>query len=158
MNIVNFFPEQKRINSHIKIDTTLSDYKLFARKHLQLHVRLSDLANETSCYKYWIDGEKILDSNTIFEKYILCFKQIITLGLDKKYDDVDEITITPSEYCLSDQFINLYIDVNDLIISPSKDHYITILEDFLSLGVSLGYTEQQIIDGFYNIADKKVAL
>lgn len=152
MNIANFFPEQKQVNSHIKMDNTLSDYKLLARKHLQLHIKLSDLANETKCYKYWVDDENILDSNTIFEKYVICFKQILSVGLDKNYDDVDEITITPSEYCLSDQFINLYIDINDLIISPSKDHYITILEDFLSLSISLGFTEQQIIDRFYDIA------
>lgn len=158
MNIANFFPDQNQVNSLIKIDSSLSDYKLFARRHLQLHVKLSDLANETKCYKYWVDEETILDNNTIFEKYIICFKQILSVGLDKNYDDIDEITITPSEYCLSDQFINLYIDVNDLIISPSKDHYITILEDFLSLSISLGFTEQQIIAGFYDIADRRATL
>ena len=43
---------------------------------------------------------------------------------------------------------NLYIDINDLIISPSEDHFLTLLEDTLILGVSLGYSEEEIIGSF----------
>ena len=45
-------------------------------------------------------------------------------------------------------FLNLFIDINDLIISPSTDHFNTLLEDVLSLGVTLGYDEEQISKAF----------
>lgn len=148
MYIANLFKIQEKEYSDLVIDTTLSEYKILARKHLQLHIAMSDLANETNCYKYWLNDEKVLDNNTIFAKYIACFKHLISLGLYHKYNDIEEIDIELSDYCLSDQFLNLYIDINDLMISPSKDHFITLTEDFLSLGISLGFTEKIIIDEF----------
>ena len=109
---------------------------------------MSELANETKCYKYWIDDNFTVEKSNVFDKYISCFRQVLSLGIDKGYDNIECITIQPSEYCLSDQFLNLYIDINDLLISSSEDHYVTLLEDFLSLAISLGFSEQDIIDGF----------
>ena len=148
MQIEDLFRIQKEANNKITIDTTLSVYKLIARKHLQLQIKMSDLANETKCYKYWLDNDSTINKDEIFIKYISCFKQVISLGIDKEYDYIKDVTIQPSEYCLSDQFLNLYIDTNDLLISPSEDHFTTLLEDFLSLGISLGFSEQDIINGF----------
>ena len=158
MDISDLFKIQKEINDKLIIDPSLSDYKLFARKHLQLEIKMSDLASETQCYKYWLNDEITQDKDLVFKKYISCLKQIISLGLDNSYDYIREVIIQPSEYCLSDQFLNLYIDINDLIISPSEDHFTTLIEDFLSLGVSLGLSEQMILDGFYDDDDIKIAL
>lgn len=150
MHIANLFEMESKSTNNLIIDSNLNEYKILARKHVQLHIALSDLANETKCYQYWIDEKTILNDDEILKKYIYCLKQIISLGLYNSYNDIDIIDIEPSEYCLSDQFLNLYIDINDLVISPSKDHFITLTEDFLSLGISLGFTEKLINDGFCN--------
>ena len=68
--------------------------------------------------------------------------------IDKHYIENYEIVLRPNDYCLSDQFLNLYIDINDLIISPSNDHFFTLLEDALSLGITLGYSEEEIFNSF----------
>ena len=81
-------------------------------------------------------------------KYTDFLTHIINLGLDKHYIDSYDITLRPNDYCLSDQFLNLYIDINDLIISPSVDHFFTLLEDVLSLGITLGYSEEEIFNSF----------
>lgn len=148
MHIANLFSTQKELINTIVIDKTLSEYKVFARKHLQLHIKMSDLANETKCSTYWIDNQHTFNSNSTLEKYITCLRDIISLALDNNYDDITNINLAPSEYCLSDQFLNLYIDINDLVMSPSKDHFITILEDYLSLGLSLGFNEEVIENEF----------
>lgn len=150
MNIANLIKFQKEASIEFVIDSTLSDYKILARKNLELNVKISDLARATNCYKYWINDDTVLDDNKIFEEYISCFKQIISLGLHNNYTDIEEVTAETSEYCISDEFINLFIDINDLIISPSKDHFITLIEDFLSLSISLGFSENLILDGFYH--------
>ena len=139
MQIEDLFKIQKEANNKVQIDTNLSGYKLLARKHLELQIKMSELANETKCYKYWIDDNFTVNKSTVFDKYISCFRQVLSLGIDKGYDSIKCITIQPSEYCLSDQFLNLYIDINDLLISSSEDHYVTLLEDFLSLAISLGF-------------------
>ena len=148
MNIKSFFETQRERSKQIIIDDSLGEYKIWARKHLELHTKISHLADETKCYKYWISEDEKLNKSSLFEKYLDCFAHIITVGIDKKYDSVEEVAIKPNDYCLSDQFLNLFIDLNDLIISPSEDHYITLVEDFISLGITLGYSETQIVESF----------
>ena len=146
MNIKALFEAQREKNKKIIIDNSLSEYKIWARRHLELHTKISYLADETQCYKYWISENENLNKSVIFEKYISCFSLILSFGIDRKYDDIEVIKAKPNDYCLSDQFLNLFIDLNDLIISPSEDHYITLMEDFLSLGITLGYSESSIED------------
>lgn len=148
MNIISLFEVQREKNKQIAIDKNLNQYKLSARKHLELHIKLSSLADETKCYKYWLDDNSEIDKEIIFKKYLDFLSQVLVIGLDSNYANITEIKVLPNDYCLSDQFLNLYIDINDLIISPSEDHYLTLLEDFISLGVTLGYSENKIIDSF----------
>lgn len=148
MNIISLFEAQREKNMQITIDKNLNQYKLSARKHLELHIKLSFLADETKCYKYWLDNNSEIDKDIIFNNYLNLLGQILVLGIDSKYDDITDIKVLPNDYCLSDQFLNLYIDINDLIISPSKDHFLTLLEDFISLGITLGYSENKIVNSF----------
>lgn len=149
MDISKFFEKQKISTKDIIIDSSLSDYKIWARKYLQLHTKLSSLADKTQCYKYWVsETDESVSEEVIFDSYISVLDQILNVGIEKNYDTVTEIAVNISEYCLSDQFLNLFIDLNDLIIAPSLDHYITLLEDFISLGLTLGYSEEQITKSF----------
>lgn len=151
MNILCLVESEKEKRNQILVNEELSQYKLFARKHLELQVKLSSLAQETNCYKYWVDDNNDLNKEIIFDKFIDFLSHVISLGVDKNYIDDYEITLRPNDYCLSDQFLNLYIDINDLIISPSSDHFFTLLEDILSLGITLGYCEEKINNAFiYN--------
>lgn len=148
MEIKSFFEAQMQRNKQLIIDIKLSEYKVWARKHLELHTKISHLADETKCYKYWIGEELEINKETLFKKYLDCFTTIISIGIDKKYNSIEEISVKPNDYCLSDQFLNLFIDLNDLIISTSEDHYLTLVEDFISLGITLGYSETQIKESF----------
>ena len=87
--------------------------------------------------------ELVIDSNLNENKNYTCLKKLI---------------VKPNDYCLSDQFLTLLIDVNDLIISPSIDHYKTLFEDFISLGISLGFSINQIEEIFFKNDCCKIAL
>ncbi len=150
MNLQNFFKVQDEANKLLVMDKTLNDYKLTARKLLSLHVKLSDLANETKCFRYWEEEDNSPSKDAIMTKYIDCLSHILTIGLDKNYSDLKEVDLNPNDDCLSDQFLNLFIDLNDIIISPSKDHYQTLFEDFMTLGISLGYSESIIDDKYHS--------
>ena len=150
MEIKSFFEAQIERNKQLIIDSNLSEYKIWARKYLELHTKISHLADETKCYKYWMGEDLEINKEALFEKYLDCFATILSIGIDKNYNSLEEISIKPNDYCLSDQFLNLFIDLNDLIISTSEDHYITLIEDFLSLGITLGYSKAQINESFLN--------
>lgn len=146
MNLQKLFELQQALNDRIVAEHNLKGDSLLPKQLLALHVELGELANKTNCFKYW-SNKVSSDKSIILEEYVDCLKFILTIGLHKKYNDI-EISSTPSEYNLIDQFLNLYIDVNDLLIASSKDHYITLFEDFLSLGVTLGFSENDIEDSY----------
>ena len=150
MNISSIVESQLEKNKQLLINHELPEYKLWVRKHLELHVKLGSIAEETKCYTYLENVSSSLNKDIIFKKYVDFLAHIISLGLDKNYISNYEVALRPNDYCLSDQFLNLYIDINDLIISSSSDHFFTLLEDTLSLGVTLGYSEEQIINAFIN--------
>ncbi|MFR5266411.1 dUTP diphosphatase [Clostridium sp.] len=158
MKLNYFFTYQKQLNERILINQNLNDYKITARMHLALQVNISELANETKCFVYWDNVTPSISRDIILEKYINCLNHIFTIGLDRKYTDIDEIAIERSSLCLSDQFLNLFVDINDLRTSPSKDHYSTLLEDFFALGLSLGLSLDVIKDTFFNKDIFEVAL
>lgn len=153
MFISNLFKVQKELDKKLNINPELDEYKIKARQNLELHIKVSDLANETNCFAYTTDRKENTDNNVVLSKYVQCLKQVLSVGITNGYDEVDEITIQPNEYCLSDQFLNLYIDINDLIISRSEDHFETLFEDLLSLGITLGFSEQQIIQEFNKLSN-----
>ncbi|WP_040214698.1 dUTP diphosphatase [Clostridium polynesiense] len=150
MKLQNLFKIQAERNKSLDILPNLDEYKLNARKLLALNVRVGALANATKCFKYWED-EEVIHRDNILTRYISTLSCILTVGIDKKYTDIESVETRPNEYCLSDQFLNLYVDINDLLVSSSKDHYITLMEDFLSIGHTIGFSEQEIIDNFNSL-------
>ncbi len=151
MFVSNLFKIQKELDSKVVINPELDEYKIKARKNLELHVKISDLANETNCFDYKESKDSNFNKERIFKKYLICLQQVLSVGITNEYDNVTEISMQPTEYCLSDQFLNLYIDINDLIISRSEDHFETLFEDLLSLGNTLGFSEQEITEGFQHL-------
>ena len=144
MNIQPLFKVQKKYNDSLPINDELDSHKLQVRKNLEFEIALGDLASETACFNYLTKKARPINLTAIFNKYITCISQALSLGIDHKYTDLIAVSMNPNDYCLSDQFLNLYIDINDLIASPSIDHYLTLLEDLLSLGLTLGFSESQI--------------
>ena len=153
MNIQPLFKEQKNYNDTLSINEELDLHKLQVRKNLEFQITLGNLASETLCFNYLTPNIKPVNLTAIFNKYITCISQTLTLGIDNKYTDLIGVSISPNDYCLSDQFLNLYIDINDLIVSPSMDHYLTLFEDLLSLGLTLGFSEFQIQSQFIKNLD-----
>jgi dimeric dUTPase (all-alpha-NTP-PPase superfamily) len=158
MNIQPLFKVQKKYNDNLPINDELDSHKLQVRKNLEFEITLGTLANETLCFNYLTKSTKPVNLTAIFNKYINCISQALTLGIDNKYTDLIAVSMNPNDYCLSDQFLNLYIDINDLIVSPSMDHYLTLFEDLLSLGLTLGFSESQIQNQFIKDLDNLVIL
>ena len=153
MNIQPLFKVQKKYNDSLPINDELDSHKLQVRKNLEFQITLGNLASETLCFNYLTPNVKPVNLTAIFNKYITCISQTLTLGIDNKYTDLIGVSMNPNDYCLSDQFLNLYIDINDLIVSPSMDHYLTLFEDLLSLGLTLGFSESQIQSQFIKNLD-----
>ena len=153
MFISDLFKLQEENYKKLNINPELDEYKTRARQNLELHVKVSDLASKTNCFAYTTDVKNDFDQDVILLKFVQCLKQVLTIGINNGYNTLEEVSINHNEYCLSDQFLNLYIDINDLIISRSEDHFETLLEDLLSIGNTLGLSEEEIVKKFDELSN-----
>lgn len=146
MNLEKLFTLQKELDNRILKEHNLNGEILFSQKALALQVELGELANETRCFKYWSKKGPSPEEN-ILEEFVDCLHFILSIGIEKNFEHV-EISVANYGDKMTDQFLDIFIDINDFLICSSIDHYITLFEDFLSLGLNLGFTESKIEEAY----------
>ena len=148
MNIVKLFELQENLNNRIRTNISIEKDSLISKETLALQVKMAELANETQCFNFW-SNDVTANKDLILKEYINSLNFILTLGLEKEFTDI-KINVKNNDGDITSQFLNLYIDINDFIVCSSKDHYITLFEDFLSLGYSLGFSTKIIENAYYS--------
>ena len=148
MKLSELFKMQEKFVTNIsKFDST-QEHDIKYGKILALQVKIAELANETNCFKR-CKSKNILSKELLLKKYIDSLYMMISIGFHNNFMP-EEITCKISTFDLTSQFENLYIDINDFVVCSSLDHYITLFEDFISLGNSLKLTEGEIINYYIN--------
>lgn len=146
MNLNKLFQLQHNLDERIIVEHNLHKESLFSKKVLALQVEISELANETRCFKFW-SNKGPSNKNIILEEYVDCLHFILSLGLEKNYVNLKPI-IRDDDNDLTETFINIYIDINDFVVCSSKDNYKTLFEDFLCLGKNLGFTSEEVENAY----------
>ncbi len=142
MQLKELFEIQRTLNERILKEHGLDSSNLRNKKFLALLTEIGELANETRCFKYW-SKKGPSPKEIILEEYVDCLHFILTIGLDFGYTDVEpDSEIERSD--LSSHFINLFLSVNEMVICASRDSYQVLMEDFISLGVALGFTDEEV--------------
>lgn len=146
MNLQRLFEMQNTLDKRIEIEHNLEGIPLLQKKILALQIELGELANETRCFKFW-STKKPSTKDIILEEYVDCLHFILSIGIEKSFED---ITINTKHITseLSEQFLNLYINIADFIICSSIDNYLNIFENFLSLGENLGFCIEDIENAY----------
>ncbi|WP_291634424.1 dUTP diphosphatase [Clostridium sp.] len=146
MNLQKLFQMQNDLDNRILTEHNLYGIPLLQKKILSLQVELGELANETRCFKFW--SIKLPSTkDVILEEYVDCLHFILSIGLEKNFADITLNTkyITCE---LSQQFLNLYVNISDFIICSSIDNYLNIFQNFLSLGENLGFSKEDIENAY----------
>ncbi|MBU3158908.1 dUTP diphosphatase [Clostridium frigoris] len=147
MNLHKLFEMQITLDHRIETEHQLEGVPLFNKKILSLQVELGELANETRCFKFWSTKESS-SKDIILEEYVDCIHFILSLGLEKRFQNIT-LNVKNSTCELSLQFLNLYITIANFATSASLDNYSSIFNNFLSLGQSLGFSEDDIEAGYF---------
>lgn len=144
MNLSELFRKQEIFNKNVMKNQRSHQGEFKYEKILALQVKIAQIANDTNCFKY-CNLKTNIDKDLLLNKYMDCLYFIISIGLDNNYI-LKELQIKPLNINLTSQFETLYIDINDFVVCSSLDHYITLLEDYLSLGFSLNLSQKDILD------------
>lgn len=148
MNLDKMFSFQKELDEYTYHDLDSKKCSLISDKILAFQVQIAKLADETQCFNYWGKGNPPRTS-VLLEKYVDCLYYLLSIGLEKAYADIN-LSIKPMDIALTDHFLNLYVDLNDFLICSSKDHYLTLVEDFFSLSLSLDLTFDMVQEAYKN--------
>lgn len=150
MDLKKLFVLQKDLDSTIYNQDILLDNSLLPKKVLALQVKLGQLADATNCSKF---GNFEINKNTdlILEKYVDCLCFLLSMGTNENLDSL-QISSLGTNYTITEQFLELYIDVNDFFTCNCPDNYLTLIEDFLNLGFSLGFTEESIFNTYFKLS------
>lgn len=159
MKIAEFFPIQENLDKRIIEDHDLQEVDLIKERILALLVENGECANETRCFKYW-SKKPPAKREVILEEYVDGFHLVLSIGLDLKEHGI--ISRLPESYTpivssgkRTDQFIQVYRSVIYLAdsldskygISPAAA-YKKLFEDFLGLGILLGFAPEQIKEAY----------
>lgn len=148
MNFQQLFHLQQEIDEMYSINDRINKDLLFSKKILSLQASLGNLASKTNCFYYWEDAPTY-EKNSLISYYNKTLSIILSIGLDNNYTNLN-LNIKSNNYKLTEQFLDLYIDISDFFICSSADQYATLLEDFLILGNSLGFTTTELELNFNN--------
>ena len=146
MNLKRLFQMQNTLDKRIETEHHLEGMPLLQKKILSLQVELGELANETRCFKFW-STKKPSSKDVILEEYVDCLHFILSIGIEKNFQDIT-LNIKPITSELSEQFLNLYINIADFTICTSVDNYLNVFQNFLSLGQNLGFCVEEIENAY----------
>jgi dimeric dUTPase (all-alpha-NTP-PPase superfamily) len=150
MKIKELFSMQSELNMRIVKEHNLDNSSLFEQRRLAFLVELGELANETRCFKYW-SKRPASEKEVILEEYVDGLHFVLSIGLDLGFNEVkmtDEVDLSEKmdKIDINSLFLTLYQNGSR---SLSNDEFQTFFDEFLGLGVKLGFTFEEIEGAYF---------
>jgi dimeric dUTPase (all-alpha-NTP-PPase superfamily) len=145
LDLKKIFAMQSELNMRIIREHNLEGVSLSKERRLAFLVELGELANETRCFKYW-SNRPPSEKNIILEEYVDGLHFVLSIGLELSIAEVKlanevELQTKMDKLELNELFLSLYqIGAKRL----SVEEFEKFFEDFLCLGVKLGFTFAEI--------------
>ena len=152
MQLQKLFTMQKSLDSFIQKEKNIS-HDVFFEKGLALLVELAELANETRCFKFW-SAKGPSDKETILEEYVDSIHFLLSLGIEKQLDDLENWPVEDREESLTQLFLHTHASIQHFLEEPSKPLYEEVWKWYGAIGTSLGFTHQQIVQAYINKNEK----
>lgn len=147
------FHMQQELDSYIQAQHDLSGRNLFEDKVLALLVELSELANETRCFKFWsLKGSS--ERSVVLEEYVDSIHFLLSLGIAKELTDFNEWKFDTSSDSLTTIFLKTNESVMEFAQRPEMDSYEGLWNQYGTLAVKLGFSLQEIYDAYIEKNEK----
>ncbi|PIC74761.1 dUTP diphosphatase [Sporosarcina sp. P17b] len=155
MKLHQLFEMQKALDTYIQKNHQTNE--TFTERGLALLVELSELANETRCFKFWsTKGPSAND--VILEEYVDSIHFLLSLGIEKNFDGLEEWPAGEStDQNLTQLFIQTGRSIYTFLDSLTFEDYKNIWVNYGALANTLGFTEDQIIQAYIDKNEENYA-
>lgn len=154
MNLKKLCEMQQVLDNRIIQEHGLEGKNLEDNKILALLVEICELANETRCFKHW-SNKGPSERNILLEEYVDSLHFFLSIANHRQYD-VDRLygvytkdfEVKQEESSLVEAFKEIMAKI--LIMEQNEDpfHYIQAFASYLNLGKMLGFSWDQIQQGY----------
>jgi dimeric dUTPase (all-alpha-NTP-PPase superfamily) len=151
LDLRRLFHIQEQLDHKISKTHGLTDQPLLEPKLLALQVELGELANETRCFKYW-SLKPPAARETILEEYVDGLHFVLSIGLEQGYEgqigEKEQMIELMRINDATEAFLQLYQDISHFAIKQDIAAYTLLLESFLQLGATLGFTSEEMMEAY----------
>ncbi|WP_153730625.1 dUTP diphosphatase [Sporosarcina obsidiansis] len=148
MKLHQLFEMQRALDAYIQENHQQAE--TFSERGLALLVELSELANETRCFKFWsTKGPSARE--VILEEYVDSIHFLLSLGIEQGFDELAEWPSNlDSGKDLTQLFLKTSQSIHAFLADLTYENYKDIWIQYGALAKNLGFTEEQIIQAYIN--------
>jgi len=145
MKFKQLFIMQRELDRFIE-ETQNIQRDVFREKGLALLVELSELANETRCFKFW-STKGASEREVILEEFVDSIHFMLSLGNMRNFS-LDEWPGSETQQDLTQAFLHATKTVLTFIEQQSEAAYIAMWNAYGELAFNLGFTVEDIIEAY----------
>ena len=154
MNLNKLFPVQKKLDEHILSEKGLRGQDLLKKKTVALICELYELSNELKFFKFWKEDIKI-NRDLALEEYSDVIHFALSIANDLGYTEHKYVHTEGTD--LNDLVLGI-TNIATIIPQSKEEHHVhTLLNNIIQLGYQLGFTEEQVIDAYFNKNEENYA-
>ncbi|WP_332649944.1 dUTP diphosphatase [Lysinibacillus sp. 54212] len=151
MEFKELFTMQRELDAFIQ-ETQNIQHDVFQEKGLALLVELSELANETRCFKFW-STKGPSERDVILEEFVDSVHFILSLGLMRGFS-LDAWPEVKEARELTPLFIETTNAVLEFIGAPAEASYSNVWSKYGLLAHNLGFSVDEIIQAYIEKNEK----
>ncbi len=152
MNLQQLFQMQKTLDQYIESNMNIQE-DVFQKKGLALLIELSELANETRCFKFW-SKKGPSERAVILEEYVDSIHFLLSLGIERDLADLEEWPIAEVEGELTALFLETSNSILFFLKNPSKETYKKVWILYGAIAQKLGYTNEDVLRAYIEKNEK----
>lgn len=145
MKFKQLFEMQHELDTFIE-ETQNITYDVFQEKGLALLVELSELANETRCFKFW-STKGPSERSVILEEFVDSIHFILSLGNMRGFT-MEAWPEVKEKAELTPLFIETTVAATTFIGAPAKETYYELWHLYGKLAYNLGFAFEDILDAY----------
>ncbi|MBT2582480.1 dUTP diphosphatase [Planococcus sp. ISL-109] len=146
MNLQELFYMQRELDKYIQSNRNVEE-PVFRKKVLALQVELSELANETRCFKFW-STKGPSDKETLLEEYVDCIHFMLSLGIEKGFDSLDVWPSPLAEQDLTELFLAAHTSVGQFVEQATIEEYRSLWRTFGAIATALGFSYDEVLQAY----------
>lgn len=146
MNLQNLFKMQEELDRYIEANQKINE-DVFRKKGLALLIELAELANETRCFKFW-SQKGPSERNVILEEYVDSIHFLLSLGIEKNLNMLEEWPERVSENDLTELFIGAQREILDFLEDYSMTNYQDLWSWYGGIAEELGFSYEDIYEAY----------